>query len=294
MIDVEIVCPACKRSGHISYIGKVEDITKIDETEIKCARCKTTYPVIHGIPIIVLPENRNPRNLPSTRPPNEFIEYETQSTKRTSQIIRRYSTGVSLDVGCGKGPHNDYFNGDIVLCDINYHFVYEALNRWSSDYSAYGIVADAVNLPFSNDSFDFVFCSNMLEHLSPQYIEHTITSLIGITKEFLVVEVPNQGIFSIVLRSALTKMGVYSQTSYDDSTLEHHTDFNIGMLKSYGFKVRGCIGWVTRERLRIGFLWDIYDLITWHIPAFSGTLIGIFRKEPNSRNSDSIIDNHKF
>jgi len=46
-------------------------------------------------------------------------------------------------------------------------------------------------------------------------------------------------------------------------------------LKLEGFDVRGSIGWTTRERIKLDFLWDLYDVIAWYIPQIAGNIIGI-------------------
>jgi SAM-dependent methyltransferase len=82
--------------------------------------------------------------------------------------------------------------------DINYEDLVEARNRLTYEEKlgeqgggVWGtIVADINNLPFKPDSFDLVICSEVLEHISDQYMAvHEITRVLKPEKD-LVVSVP--------------------------------------------------------------------------------------------------------
>ena len=71
-----------------------------------------------------------------------------------------FVTGTVLDLGCGSRPYENCFNGRV--------------KRWvGADYPASGhppaarveVFADAMVLPFSDQSFDTVLCTQVLEHV---------------------------------------------------------------------------------------------------------------------------------
>jgi hypothetical protein len=58
----------------------------------------------------------------------------------------------------------------------------------------------------------------------------------------------------------------------------HKSTFSKKSLEAMGFKVMGCVGFVTLERLAkfgLGPLGDIYETVSERFPIISGTLIGI-------------------
>jgi len=69
----------------------------------------------------------------------------------TNAFLKKYSTSaVALDIGASGGDHREYFP-----------------NRTTLDVDASknpDVVGDAHNLPFKDESFEVVVCSEMLEH----------------------------------------------------------------------------------------------------------------------------------
>ena len=62
---------------------------------------------------------------------------------------------IVLDVGCGNKPYQDWF-GDSMYVGLNY-----SIANAEPD-----VVGDAMQLAFANESFDLVFATQVLEHLS--------------------------------------------------------------------------------------------------------------------------------
>jgi len=74
------------------------------------------------------------------------------SRDRMDLFIRRYACGEkTLDVGCGSSYYSEYFP-DRIGFDITFR---DGVN----------IIGDAISLPFGDESFEFVLCTEVIEHL---------------------------------------------------------------------------------------------------------------------------------
>jgi SAM-dependent methyltransferase len=107
-----------------------------------------------------------------------------------------------LDVGCGSGRHtcavSRLENVVAIALDINFDDVSEARRRLMEE-KALGvqgngiwgtIVADITALPFKNNVFDVVICSEILEHVPRQEVAaHEVTRVVKPEKD-VVVSVP--------------------------------------------------------------------------------------------------------
>ncbi len=71
--------------------------------------------------------------------------------------ITDFANGVVLDIGCGNKPYHPVFEGLIdryVGCDVV-----------QSDKNMVDVICPATNLKFSDDSFDTVFSTQVMEHV---------------------------------------------------------------------------------------------------------------------------------
>jgi len=274
LIEVKISCPSCKGLG---FNKSLVEITKTKGC-VSCILCAAEFPVIEGIPILLkAPEARN-ACLSSRLVSDEHIKFETHATKKVATLVSEYSRGISLDVGCGKGPYLEYFRGDVVLVDINHYFVSEAIARYQGSRKIYGIVADIRDLPFPLASFDFILVSEVLEHLNDLDLRSTIESLKSLTRKYLQVDVPNESSIMHLLSWIAVSAGVYRKQVHDDDALEHHVRIDSRTLVEHGLTAKGCINAVSRNRIKLGPIWDLYDHLVWNAPHLAGTLIGLYVK----------------
>lgn len=81
-----------------------------------------------------------------------------------------FETGSLVDVGCGRGRYLAYFieRYGIPFCvglDISMKAIRDAKELLKGQSCVDFVVADAENLPFKDSSFDFVFSTDVVEHL---------------------------------------------------------------------------------------------------------------------------------
>jgi len=76
---------------------------------------------------------------------------------------RLASSGKILDVGCGRGDFALIAPERIIGLDYNKHSLYIAKERGVH----YLVCADALRLPFRDQSFENVHCADLIEHFTP-------------------------------------------------------------------------------------------------------------------------------
>ncbi|TSD02425.1 MAG: hypothetical protein Athens071424_71 [Parcubacteria group bacterium Athens0714_24] len=90
-----------------------------------------------------------------------------------------------LDVGCGNGFFTYHF---AKLCDVTgLDFSKQMLKINVHDKLIHG---DAENLPFEDNSFNIVFCSNLLHHLKNP--ETAIKEMKRVAKKYIIISEPNR------------------------------------------------------------------------------------------------------
>jgi len=273
---ITLVCPDCLVLDKEVVLGELQRLEMSGKLE--CEECGAEYDVVEGIPILVPALHSSRLNLPDSSMDQEHLQYETKATKRVADILANNSSRLALDVGCGKGPYTDCFEGVNVELDINYYFVDQARRAGSNETGdSYGVVADARYLPFARDTFDLVFSSNLVEHLPAADIEKALAGMKRVGCDSVQIDVPNEKGFIKLVKRIATRLGLYGSPDYEDESLTHQSHFSPADLRRMGFEVFGCVGWVTRERIDHPRLWSVYDRIVWRIPWFAGTLIGIIR-----------------
>jgi SAM-dependent methyltransferase len=82
----------------------------------------------------------------------------TYLIKDIEYAVTSYAKGRLLDIGCGNKPYEKAFKGKIteyIGCDIV-----------QSDMSKVDIICEAYDIPLSNDSFDTIFSTQVIEHIN--------------------------------------------------------------------------------------------------------------------------------
>jgi SAM-dependent methyltransferase len=105
-----------------------------------------------------------------------------------------------LDLGCGSGEYLS-FAGEFVNythgLDISNHY----LRRCKSRKGAALILGEFTKLPFQEQTFDCVLCSEVLEHIECH--ETAILELLRVSRKSILISTPNQGIFRLLMRAVM-------------------------------------------------------------------------------------------
>ena len=105
-------------------------------------------------------------------------------------------SGAVLDAGCGEGETLERLegrvNGVVTGIDLNPQSVAFAASRIPSGSF---MVADLIDLPFEDDSFDLVFCLEVLEHIPDP--APALAELARVCRGDLVLSVPSEPWFRL-------------------------------------------------------------------------------------------------
>jgi ubiquinone/menaquinone biosynthesis C-methylase UbiE len=102
-----------------------------------------------------------------------------------------------LDVGCGNGFFTYHFTKFIDTVGLDYSKYMLSINPCDTL-----VQSSALLLPFDNDTFDIVFCSNLLHHI--EHPTSVINEMKRVSRQFVVLSEPNRNnplmmLFSILV-----------------------------------------------------------------------------------------------
>ena len=101
-----------------------------------------------------------------------------------------------LDVGCGNGFFTYYFSKISDTVGLDYSKYMLSINPCNPL-----IQGSALSLPFKNETFDLVFCSNLLHHVEDPTI--IVREMKRVSKKFVVLSEPNRNNPLMALFSAI-------------------------------------------------------------------------------------------
>src|SRR4030042_283948 len=147
------------------------------------------------------------------------------------KIIKLKPDSKILDVGCGSGFFTYYLAKKYQVIGLDFSEKMLALNPHKNL-----IKASAYQIPFKNNSFDLVFCSNLLHHLNHPL--KALKEMNRVAKKFVVVSEPNRNNPAILLlglakkeeRKSLKFSPNYLVSLFKKTNLQIITQENLGLI----------------------------------------------------------------
>lgn len=181
------------------------------------------------------------------------------------------TSGSFLEVGCAEGLYVRFYfdthrdNQFVVGLDIARNFIEKARKRCSS---AMWVVGDAQNLPFKENSFDVVLCSEVLEHLI--HPKSCFSQLPYISKKHILVTVPGGHSPFFYTARKLKLLNFFKRSrAYKErkNMVWNPSSGHISLIE-----IEDLIEWSREEKLHISFLQERVDYFSESIalkyPAF--------------------------
>lgn len=112
-------------------------------------------------------------------------------------IIQQLPAYSVLDVGCGEGFTLQRLTNQKIGKKLEgVDFVQEALDLGKKIHPHLKLIkGDLYELPYENDSFDLLLCTEVLEHL--EYPQKALQELIRVSKKYILLSVPHEPWFTI-------------------------------------------------------------------------------------------------
>ncbi len=110
--------------------------------------------------------------------------------------VKKFKTNSVLDIGCGTGyitKRISLVKPKVIGCDIDKEKLVLA-KKYTKNKIRFKHVNDK-KLPFKDNSFDLIICSEVLEHIED--IDFFLTEIKRVGKKFLLITVPNEPYFRI-------------------------------------------------------------------------------------------------
>jgi len=163
-----------------------------------------------------------------------------------------------LDVGCGS-------NSQLQHCNVPYSLGVDIFDSYLEESKKKNLhteymKADIRTVSFEPQSFDAVYCSEVLEHMTKENGYKLLDNMALWARKKVIITTPN---------------GYIKQSEYDGNPFQGHVSgWTVGELRRAGYKVRGMSSWkfLRGERgvvkLRPIFLWDMISEATGLIPNY--------------------------
>ena len=179
--------------------------------------------------------------------PNTFITrsgapirwIENRRLRKSKEALNCLPTSRVLDVGCGPGNLLEMLDADkLIGVDISPTLLEQAKNRLSNKSNVELLQANAENLPFPDNSFDRIVCSEVLEHcLHP---EEVVAEIHRVAKPGarVVITVPNENLINFTkriilffrLKKAISGDYQMSDNMLDEWHINEMDDFRVSKL----------------------------------------------------------------
>ncbi len=194
-------CPSCKKSLNSNI------------NSLKCFTCSKTYFIKNDIPIVLKNAEQSMSFIKDKIKENPTWYTDDQMTyndsgsyrhhikKRVSyldNVFKKYNLLKSmqiLDAGCGDGINLRFLTKipDSTITGIDYNFIRMQRAQKNIGNKMNFVVGDLLEHGFKNNSFDMIFCSHVLEHITEDL--KALKNFYRMLKPggFLILGVPNEG-----------------------------------------------------------------------------------------------------
>ena len=170
--NIILCCPKCKTN------------LKQEASRLLCSRCKAAYSIIDGIPSFVeddeFYEGRNAQTIFHKGKSSFSTKRLRTRFSKNGRLYRRVcrSKGLVLDLGCGGG--NTFYTtlGPVVGADISL----DSVKKAGSIYQMV-VRADITELPFADQTFDYVVSANVLGHIPPGQKDKLFSEMYRVLKK---------------------------------------------------------------------------------------------------------------
>lgn len=157
IIDI-LACPKCK--------SEVELVNK----NIVCqANKKHSYAIINGIPRFIKSNKSNYEKHWQKFASKKPHKLKFKQAKKFIEWLKKYNCldGIILDVGCGDGNHIPFIPSNVLCIAIDYTSIVDSVQeRYKDKDNLIVIQANALELPFKDNSFDCVYAYSCINYLS--------------------------------------------------------------------------------------------------------------------------------
>jgi ubiquinone/menaquinone biosynthesis C-methylase UbiE len=204
-----------------------------------------------------------------------LIILKPEVTLSVCNLVKKNSGKLSLDAGCGQGDYLFFFNGAVIGLDLELDILKKLKKQIGNLNDLSLIQADLRYLPFKNKIFDFILCSEAIEHIDEKDACKLVDDFERITKNkgIIQIDTPNTNFLQELVRRML-HIGWVSRQKDAEVHDRHHSFYTCSKLRKMGLKVNGCLshwGGVLFPKSVV----YMYDILTWHVPELAGTLIGV-------------------
>ena len=178
-----LVCPSCLNPLELKDALFEDEKKEIIEGNLFCKSCKLNFVIKDGIPVFGISEE-NKYEIDSemeaeieweiTTEMNKHLKWAEDSAiigerliKKIKQIVKDDSKRV-LDIGSGIGSYHSWqlvkHGFEVVATELCPEFLF-SINYFTEDMFFERVISDGYVLPFRNNSFDIVFCKELIHHL---------------------------------------------------------------------------------------------------------------------------------
>ena len=149
------------------------------------------------------------RNLARHATENRLYQWHTRVfMDRIAELVRRSGAETVLDAGCGEGFVADHLKAAMPHLRITGLDASAGAVEYAREHFAHAAsyhVGSVYGLPFDDDAFDLVLCSEVLEHLDRP--DDALDELARVARRHVAVTVPLEPIFDALTRVNL-RLGI--------------------------------------------------------------------------------------